>query len=251
MSSSSLQPILALLGDPLGGNPTQYMTEKAFRHHELDWRYLTLEVSPDDLGDAVRGMRAMGFRGGNITEPHKQAVVALLERTSRAAGLIGVVNVISRDDDGLVGENTEGKAMVEAIRRQTDPADARVVLLGAGRMARAVAVELALAGAAEITVVARKASRAAELAELVSGELEVSASGVAWQQDFVLPPETDILVHATSLARERSGRPGAAGLGQSDGGDDRGRRDDRPAAHPASARGPASAARRRSTAWTC
>jgi shikimate dehydrogenase len=201
VSSSSLQPILALLGDSLGGNPTQYMTEKAFRHHELDWRYLTLEVSPDDLGDAVRGMRAMGFRGGNITEPHKQAVVALLERTSRAAGLIGVVNVISRDDEGLVGENTEGKAMVEAIRRHTDPADARVVLLGAGRMARAVAVELALAGAAEITVVARKASRAAELAELVSGELKVSASGVAWPQDFVLPPETDILIHATSLAR--------------------------------------------------
>ena len=51
------------------------MVEKAFAHHGLEWRYLTLEVAPEDLGDAIRGMRAMGFRGGNITKPHKVAVI--------------------------------------------------------------------------------------------------------------------------------------------------------------------------------
>ena len=61
MSSPAVQPIVALLSDPVGGNPTQYMIEKAFTHHELDWRYLTFQVSPERLGDAVRGMRAMGF----------------------------------------------------------------------------------------------------------------------------------------------------------------------------------------------
>ncbi|MGH9413005.1 MAG: hypothetical protein ACRD0Y_04620, partial [Terriglobales bacterium] len=55
--SSSLQEICALLGQPVAGNPTQYMMEKAFAHHGLEWRYLTLEVAPDDLPDAVRGMR--------------------------------------------------------------------------------------------------------------------------------------------------------------------------------------------------
>ena len=200
VSSPSLQPILALLGNPLGGNPTQYMTEKAFRHHELDWRYLTLEVSPEDLGDAVRGMRALGLRGGNITEPYKQAVVAFLDRTSRTAGLVGVVNVIARDDVGLIGENTEGKSLIEALRARTELAGKRVVLLGAGRMARAVAVELALAGASEIIVVNRTESRAAELATLISGELGVAASAVAWEGDYAIPLETDILIHATSLA---------------------------------------------------
>ena len=200
MSSSSLQPILALLGDPLGGNPTQYMTEKAFRHHELDWRYLTLEVCPEDLEDAVRGMRAMGFCGGNITEPHKEAVVSLLERTSQAAGLIGVVNVILRDEEGLIGENTEGKGLIQALCERTDLAEKRAVVLGAGRMGRAVAVELALAGAAEITVVDRTESRAAELATSLCDELEVSASATPWDGDYALPAETDILIHATSLA---------------------------------------------------
>jgi len=73
--SSSLQEICALLGQPVAGNPTQFMIEKAFACHGLEWRYLTLEVAVEDLGDAIRGMRAMGFRGGNVTKPHKIAVV--------------------------------------------------------------------------------------------------------------------------------------------------------------------------------
>lgn len=201
VSSSSLQPILALLGDSLGGNPTQYMTEKAFLHQGLDWRYLTLEVQPDDLGDAVRGMRAMGFRGGNITEPHKQAVLPFLDRTSRAAALIGVVNVIVRDKAGLIGENTEGKALVETLAARIESlAGKRVVLLGAGRMGRACAVELAMAGVGDVMIVDRDENRAAELAAMITRELEVSASALAWMDDVALPQETDILIHATSLA---------------------------------------------------
>ena len=71
MSSSAVQPLLALLACPVGGNPTQYMVEKAVAHHDLDWRYLTFEVSPEDLGDAVRGLRALGFRGAHCAPPHR------------------------------------------------------------------------------------------------------------------------------------------------------------------------------------
>src|SRR5262245_1645449 len=96
-SSPLLQEICCLLGQGVAGNATQFMMEKAFAHHGLDWRYLTLEVAPAALGDAVRGMRAMGFRGGNVTMPHKVAVIEFLDQLSDAAAKIGAVNCIIRD----------------------------------------------------------------------------------------------------------------------------------------------------------
>ena len=201
MTDLSLQPILALLGHPVAGNPAQYMIEKALAHHGLDWRYLSLDVAPEDLGDAVRGMRAMGFRGGNCADPHKRAVLPLLDRAGPVAEMAGVVNCLVRDQSELVGENTEGKALLEALRQRVDPAGKRFVLLGAGQIARAVGIELALAGAEQITVLSRNEPAGRELAELLCDNLEVGASLVAWQGQYELPPETEVLVHATSIGR--------------------------------------------------
>ena len=114
--SHELQQICSCFGQPVAGNPTQYMMEQAFDHHGLDWRYLTLEVAPEQLADAVRGMRAMGFRGGNVTKPHKVAVIKHLDGTSEAAGLMGAVNCIRRQDGKLIGENTDGQGFVQSLR---------------------------------------------------------------------------------------------------------------------------------------
>jgi len=198
--SSSVQPVLALLGHSLGGNPTQYMVEKALEHHELDWRFLSLEVAPEDLGAAIGGMRAMGFSGGNCARPHKQAVVAFLDGLSETAELIGAANCLLRREGRLLGENTEGKALVQAIRERIDPAGKRVVLLGAGSVARAVGVELALAHAAEITVVNRSEEPGRRLVELVEGRLQVPAAFVLWEEPYRVPPETDVLLSAISIA---------------------------------------------------
>jgi len=204
VSSLSLQPILALVGHPLSRNPTQYMLQEAFTHHNLDWRYLSVEVAPDDLGDAVRGMRAMGFCGGNCADPHKQAVIEHLDRTSEAAGRIGTVNLLLGEDGQLVGENTEGKAVVESLRRQIDPADKRILLLGTGRVARAVGLELAAAGVAELIVLGRTESKAYELIEMLGSDeskmplSEMPLSAVGWKGDYHFGPETDVLINATS-----------------------------------------------------
>jgi shikimate dehydrogenase len=202
VSSSAVQPLLALLAHPVGGNPMQYMIEKAFAHHDLDWRYLTFEVGPDNLGDAVRGLRALGFRGSHCAEPHKQAVIPLLDRTTETAAMVGSVNLIFREADALVGDNTEGKGIVGAIGKVLAPAGKRVVLLGAGRIARAVAIELAAAAAASLTIVNRTEARAGELAALLAGKFDPPASAVAWQGDFAVPPDADILIHATSLGQK-------------------------------------------------
>jgi shikimate dehydrogenase len=199
VSHPAIQEIVAVFGQPVAGNPTQYMMEKAFAQVGLDWRYLTLEVAPDALGDAIRGMRAMGFRGCNLTIPHKVEVIQFLDRTSEAATLMGAVNCVHRVGDELVGDNTDGKGFVQSLRETTDPAGKNVVILGAGGAARAIAVEVGLAGAAAITVVNRGEQRGSELAALLKEKVRVAAQFVRWEGDYKVPPETDVVINATSV----------------------------------------------------
>ena len=197
--SQALQEITACFGQPVAGNPTQYVMEKAYVKAGLDWRYLTLEVSPEGLADAVRGAKAMGFRGFNCTKPHKETVVPLVDRTTEAAGLIGAVNCVFREGDDFVGENTDGKGFVESLLGVVEPAGKRVVLLGAGGAARAIAVELGLAKIAHLTLVNRSAERGQELATLIGEKLSVPAEYVAWNGEYAIPAEADVVINATSI----------------------------------------------------
>ena len=199
MAGDELQQIVCCFGQPVAGNPTQFMMEKAFARADLDWRYLTLEVPPEALGDAVRGLRAMGFRGGNLTIPHKVAVIPLLDRLTPAAAMMGAVNTMIREGNELVGENTDGKGFVESLRTLVDPAGKKVVLLGAGGAARAIAIETALAGAAQFTVVNRSTERGETLAKLVSEKTGVPTTFVPRIGDYAPPPETDVLINCTSI----------------------------------------------------
>lgn len=185
--------LVGLFGRPVDENPTQAMVEAAFDALGLDWRYLTLEVTPDALGDAVRGARAFGFRGFHCTLPHKVAVVPHLDQLGESAAAIGAVNCVVRRDDVLVGENTDGKGFLRSLETRIDPRGASVVVLGAGGAARAIAVELGLAGIGRLTVVNRSEVRGRELAGLVRGEF------VLWRGDYEVPAGTDILVNATSI----------------------------------------------------
>lgn len=193
------QELTAVFGQPVAENPTQAMVEAAYRHHNLDWRYLTIEVSPDDLADAVRGATAMGFRGFNCTIPHKLAIIPLLDELGESAAVMGAVNCVVRREDKWIGENTDGKGFLESLRTLRDPAGQRVVILGAGGAARAIAVELALAGAAHITLVNRTPERGATLAELIRSQTPATAEFVPLQGPYSLPEATDIFVNATNI----------------------------------------------------
>ena len=199
VSHSAIQEIVAVFGQPVAGNPTQYMMEKAFAQAGLDWRYLTLEVAPEALGDAIRGMRAMGFRGCNLTIPHKVEVIQYLDRTSEAAALVGAVNCVNRVGDELVGENTDGKGFVQSLNEMADPAGKNIVVLGAGGAARAIAVELGLAGATAMTIVNRGEERGRELANLLNEKVNVAAQFVCWEGDYRVPSETEVVINATSI----------------------------------------------------
>ena len=189
--------LVSLFGKPVAENPTQHMIEAAFRHHELDWRYVQFEIEPDRLGDAVKGMRAMGFRGGNVTTPHKVAIIPHLDRLGESASLMGAVNCIVRRGNELVGENTDGKGFVQSLREVTDPKGKSVVVLGAGGASRAIAVEVALAGAKRVTIVNRTEERGRAVAALLKGRVEVEF--VPWKGDYAPAAGVDVLVNATSI----------------------------------------------------
>src|SRR6266700_6871916 len=95
--------LVVCLGQPVRENPTGVMQEAAFSALGLNWRYLTVEVPPSKLPDAMSGVRALGMRGANLTIPHKVAVMQHLDRIATDAALIGAVNTVRRDGDQLIG----------------------------------------------------------------------------------------------------------------------------------------------------
>ena len=193
------QELTAAFGQPISENPTQVMVEAAYRHHNLDWRYLTIEVAPDGLADAVAGARAMGFAGFNCTIPHKVEVIEHLDGLGESASLMGAVNCVVRRDEKLIGENTDGKGFVESLRELTDPKGKSVVMFGAGGAARAIGVEVALAGATKITVVNRSVERGEELTKLLNDKVPAEADFAHWQGTFDIPESTDVVINATSI----------------------------------------------------
>lgn len=193
------QELTACFGKPVAENPTQAMVEAAYRHHNLAWRYLTVEVDPADLADAVRGARAMGFRGFNCTIPHKVAVIQHLDGLGESASLMGAVNCVVRRGDKLIGENTDGLGFVQSLRTLTDPKGKRVLMLGAGGAARAIGVELALAGASHITLVNRSADRGQILATLLRDKARIACDLVVGTADAKIPDGTDVVINATSI----------------------------------------------------
>lgn len=176
--------------------------EKAFERADLDWRYLTLEVPPENLAGAVNGMRAMGFCGATFTNPHRANVIEYLDDLSEASRLIGVVNCVSRRGDQLIGDNTDGKGFLLSLHWVLDPREKKVVVLGAGDTARAIAVELGLAGASHITIVNRSEPRAAALVGLLNEHVKVPVEQAVLQGDYRLSEDTEILVNATSIGQE-------------------------------------------------
>lgn len=192
--------LTACLGDPVDGNPSGVMEEAAFAAAGLNWRYLTIRVPEGKLEDAVSGLKAMGFRGFNLTMPHKIRIIPLLDDLSEAAKIIGAVNTVVNREGRLFGDNTDGKGFVAALAKEKiSLSGKRVTILGAGGAARAIAVECALAGAEKIYVINRTVSKGRQLAELICEKTRAEGICLPWEGDVAVPEDTDILVNATCV----------------------------------------------------
>jgi len=175
------------------------MMEAAYMHEGIDARYINCEVTPDNLEAAVNGALAMEWIGFNCSLPHKVAVMAYLDEIAEAAKIIGAVNCVSVRDGRLIGDNTDGKGFLASLKKVADPAEKNVVVLGAGGAARAIAVELGLAGAKSMMIVNRKLEKAQNIADLIRETTICQANAVGWTDTIRIPEGVDIVVNATSI----------------------------------------------------
>ncbi len=189
-----------MLGHPVAENPIDRMFDAVYSHYGLNWQFWKCDVaSGKELGAAIAGVRALGFAGACITVPYKVAAIAHLDEADADVRAIGAVNWMTVKNGRLIGHNNDGKGVVKAIQKVTPIAGARVVVLGAGGAGRAMAVELAWAGAAHMTIITRRESQGAEVADLVTRASGVPAEWLPWSGEVVIPEGTEILMNATHL----------------------------------------------------
>jgi shikimate dehydrogenase len=179
-----LSALAGVLGFPVGHSRSPLMMNAAFAELGLDWRYLKLPVPPERFVETVRALPGSGYRGANVTIPHKLAAHDLADELGDAARAIGAVNTLTFTDDGLiVGDNTDAGGLLDALGEQLPPT---ALVLGAGGAARAAVWALA-EGGVEVTVWNRRPERATQLA----GAFGVTASE--------RPGRAELLVNATSV----------------------------------------------------
>ena len=152
--------LTGLLGSPVKHSLSPLMHNTAFRILGLDFVYLCFDVNEETLKEAVRGLTACGIRGFNLTMPNKNRIMELLDAYTPAARLVGAVNTVLAEDGKLTGYNTDGIGFLRSLEEAgTTVRGKKLVLLGAGGAASAIAAQAALDGAAELNIFLRPASR--------------------------------------------------------------------------------------------
>ncbi|HEU4752810.1 MAG TPA: shikimate dehydrogenase, partial [Armatimonadota bacterium] len=194
--------VFCVLGHPIGHSLSPAMQNAALRAMGVDGVYVAFDVSPADLPDAVRGLRALGVSGVNCTIPHKEALLGLADEISEEAAFIGAANTLVFRDGRTVAHNTDAPGFLAALREAgVRPEGQRAVVLGAGGSARAVAVALGRCGAT-LTIANRSRGRAEELAEGLDrkfGAGTARASDLSPEALGACLREAGLLVNTTSV----------------------------------------------------
>lgn len=201
MDVSGRTRIVGIFGDPVTHSLSPSMHNAAFRALRLDYLYVAFHVLPTQLRRAVAGIRALDLVGVNITVPHKQRVMIMLDSVGARAQRAGAVNTIINRGGQLHGENTDIDGFLRAVgAAQVELRGARVLLVGAGGAARGALAGLGEAGVSAVTVVNRTPQRARQLAAAM-GRCGASATAAPLSalRDRVLLGNTDLVVNATSL----------------------------------------------------
>lgn len=188
--------VVGVVGYPVRHSLSPRMHNAALAHLRLNWVYLAFEVAPNYLHDAIGGMRALKFRGLNLTIPHKEPACALVDRLSSQAQAIGAVNTLFWDGAYLIGDNTDAEGFLRALQKEAiDPAGQTVLVLGAGGSARAVVYALSQRGA-QVWLANRHPERAHQLAQIYPVE-----SVLEWEPQALrrILPKVDGVVNCTPL----------------------------------------------------
>lgn len=190
--------LAGVMGWPVSHSRSPRLHGHWLAEHGIAGAYVPLPVSPERVGEAVRGLRALGFAGCNVTIPHKLAVMEHLDEIDPMARLIGAVNTIIVTPEGrLIGRNTDGQGYLQGLRDAQPgwrPEDGPVVMLGAGGAARAVGAALIAAGVPALRI----ANRHLDKAQALTASLGERASAHAWETREELLADAVLLVNTTS-----------------------------------------------------
>jgi shikimate dehydrogenase len=195
---SGTSKLAGIIGWPVAHSRSPRLHGYWLARHGIDGAYVPLPVKPENLANAVRGLRDLGFRGGNVTIPHKESIVPVCDRLEESARRAGAVNTLVFEDDGtIVGANTDGSGFVAGLAQNVPeyrPSAGPAVLLGAGGGARAVAAALIDAGCPSVVLMNRTRARAEALAAALGAGVTVADWG-----DGAALSGAALLVNCTSL----------------------------------------------------
>lgn len=202
--------VVTTLGYPISQSLSPAMQTAAFQSVGLNWIYIAWGVRAEHLAVTLQALKAWeNHAGSNVTAPHKETIIPLLDGLTEAAARLQAVNVILRPEGKMIGHNTDGEGFIASLREEgIPPGGKRIAILGAGGAAKAVAYALQDAGAAELRLVNRTPARAEAWAPALSaaGKARVSVHALAGDPARFLEG-TDILVNATSIGLQRDAAP--------------------------------------------
>ena len=193
---------VGIIGYPIGHSLSPVLQQVAFDHHGIDARYQAWRVAPDEVPEFIRGLRAADTLGCNVTVPHKEAVIPLLDQVDGWAARAGAVNTIVNREGRLEGYNTDGIGFLRALSEDSgvSSADKRVLVLGAGGAAKGVCLALAGEAVASFTIANRTLERAQALAELLRGQ-GATATPLSLDDPTLgdISRNADIIINCTTL----------------------------------------------------
>lgn len=197
---NSQTKLTCLLGNPVGHSFSPLIHNTLFKKLELNYRYLAFNVKPVDLEKAVHGLKAIGVVGFNVTIPHKEAIINLLDHVEERAEAVGAVNTVLFKDNQLYGYNTDitgfKKSLIEA---GFSPNNKRITVLGAGGAAKAVIKALVEENASEVYVINRNQEKALKIIEEYKKIGVTNIKNIQKREIFEAVQECSLIVNATSI----------------------------------------------------
>ncbi|MEH6904362.1 shikimate dehydrogenase [Neobacillus drentensis] len=193
-----MKKLFAVLGNPIGHSMSPVMLNDLFSYYNIDAVYLPFQVEDADLHDAVKGLKALGVGGFNVTVPHKSNIIPFLDGIDELAANIGAVNTVVNENGQLIGYNTDGPGFLKGLNAFLPKiADQKILIIGAGGAARAIYFTLAKESPNVLNIANRTIERAEEL--IKDCPYSVSSSAISFNEASQSMGEYDLVIQTTLI----------------------------------------------------
>lgn len=193
-----MKKLFAVLGDPIGHSMSPVMHNDLFSYYEIDAHYLPFEVKPDQLEDAVKGLKALGAAGFNVTIPHKSAIIPFLDEVDELALAIGAVNTVVNENGRFKGYNTDGPGFLKGLESYVPTInDLSVLLIGAGGAARGIYFTIAQNRPKKVDLANRTIDRANAL--VADCPFPVSSQAISLENASMNLGDYDLIIQTTMI----------------------------------------------------